>query len=161
MTGTATELALTARQPNPGAPSGKPGTDLNGTIPDPSVKHPANLTSHSSLETSIPLETDCLPTFTTRPFVLRGESSLTTVPIDILNSRIHSFNMCHINYTLYVCGCWVPQPQTNNGPVIRLCKDAEELRLGHPCPVTERIEHIITNRSQGLCKGCLWKKVSQ
>ncbi|KAF2130867.1 hypothetical protein P153DRAFT_374709 [Dothidotthia symphoricarpi CBS 119687] len=67
--------------------------------------------------------------------------------------------MCYIEYTLYVCSHWIPQPQPNNGPVLHICKEAEELRFGSPCPETQR-EHRVVNRSQGMCTGCLWKKVS-
>lgn len=66
--------------------------------------------------------------------------------------------MCYITYTLHKCNHWVPQPQENNGPILRICEEAEELRLGHPCPETQR-EHQVVNRSAGLCKGCMWKKV--
>lgn len=66
--------------------------------------------------------------------------------------------MCYIVYTLYVCNHWIPQPQKNNGPVLRICDEAEKLRLGHPCPETQR-EHKVVNRSQGMCTGCLWQKV--
>ncbi|KAF2830085.1 hypothetical protein CC86DRAFT_285750 [Ophiobolus disseminans] len=66
--------------------------------------------------------------------------------------------MCYIIYTLHVCNHWIPQPQTNNGPILRICDEAEKLRLGHPCPETQR-EHKVVNRSQGMCNGCMWKKV--
>jgi hypothetical protein len=68
-------------------------------------------------------------------------------------------NMCYIVYTIHVCNHWIPQPQPNNGPILRICDEAEKLRLGHPCPETHR-EHKVMNRSQGMCTGCMWKKVS-
>jgi len=68
--------------------------------------------------------------------------------------------MCYIVYTIHSCNHWIPQPQTNNGPILRICDEAEKLRLGHPCPETQR-EHKVVNRSQGMCNGCLWTKVSK
>lgn len=68
--------------------------------------------------------------------------------------------MCYIVYTIHVCNHWIPQPQPNNGPILRICEEAEKLRLGHPCPETQR-EHKVNNRSQGMCTGCMWKKVSK
>ena len=68
--------------------------------------------------------------------------------------------MCYIVYTIHVCNHWIPQPQPNNGPILRICEEAEKLRLGHPCPETQR-EHKVMNRSQGMCTGCMWKKVSK
>lgn len=68
--------------------------------------------------------------------------------------------MCDIHYTLHSCGHWIPQPQPNNGPILRLCKTAEHNRLGSPCPISQR-RHEVMNRSQGMCQRCLWKKVSK
>ncbi|KAF2257243.1 hypothetical protein BU26DRAFT_527336 [Trematosphaeria pertusa] len=68
--------------------------------------------------------------------------------------------MCYILYTLHVCNHWVPQPQPDNGPILRKCEEAETFRLGGVCPETKR-EHRVVNRSQGMCNHCLWKKVSK
>lgn len=68
--------------------------------------------------------------------------------------------MCYIEYTLHKCNHWIPMPQTNNGPILRICKQAEDYRLGHPCPETQR-EHKVMFRSEGVCKGCMWNKVSK
>ncbi|KAF2749049.1 hypothetical protein M011DRAFT_323602 [Sporormia fimetaria CBS 119925] len=65
--------------------------------------------------------------------------------------------MCYILYTLHSCNHWVPQAP-KNGPVLRICKESEEMRLGRPCP---EIEHKVENRSQGMCDDCLWKKVTR
>ncbi|KAF2740929.1 hypothetical protein EJ04DRAFT_423817 [Polyplosphaeria fusca] len=67
--------------------------------------------------------------------------------------------MCYILYTLHICNHWVAQPQPGNGPVLRICEEGEKMRLGGPCP--QKTEHRVANRSQGMCDGCLWKKVSK
>lgn len=51
-------------------------------------------------------------------------------------------------------------PQKNNGPILRMCDQAEKYRLGHPCPESQW-EHNVMFRSEGVCKGCMWKKVSK
>ncbi|ORY06243.1 hypothetical protein BCR34DRAFT_490250 [Clohesyomyces aquaticus] len=66
--------------------------------------------------------------------------------------------MCYILYTLHKCNHWVAQPQPGNGPILRICSDAETLRLGRPCPETE---HRVENRSQGLCDGCMWNGITK
>ncbi|KAF2017396.1 hypothetical protein BU24DRAFT_343284 [Aaosphaeria arxii CBS 175.79] len=69
--------------------------------------------------------------------------------------------MCYILYTLHICGHWIPQPtpgNAGNGPVLRICKESETMRLGRPCPDTE---HKVANRSQGMCDPCLWKRVKE
>ncbi|KAF2005319.1 hypothetical protein P154DRAFT_425292 [Amniculicola lignicola CBS 123094] len=64
--------------------------------------------------------------------------------------------MCFIHYTLHACNHWVPQPKPGNGPILRICEEAETMRLGSPCPNTE---HKVANRSQGVCEKCMWKKL--
>lgn len=66
--------------------------------------------------------------------------------------------MCTVQYTLYSCEHWVPEPQMPDGEVLRICKQAEEERLGFACPQTQR-EHKVVNRSQGPCRNCMWKNI--
>lgn len=66
--------------------------------------------------------------------------------------------MCTVQYTLYSCEHWVPEPQRPDGEVLRICKQAEEERLGFACPQTQR-EHKVVNRSQGPCRDCMWKNI--
>jgi hypothetical protein len=64
-----------------------------------------------------------------------------------------SFKMCYIQYIMYDrCEHWVKQCLPNGEPV-RLCRQAEEERLGFACPDTQRV-HVVVERSQGFCKGC-------
>ncbi|KAF2848829.1 hypothetical protein T440DRAFT_381826, partial [Plenodomus tracheiphilus IPT5] len=58
--------------------------------------------------------------------------------------------MCYIVYTLHKCSHWIPQPHPDNGTYLRICDEAEKLRLGHPCPEPPR-EHRVETVSQGLC----------
>ncbi|KAH9865100.1 hypothetical protein IAQ61_009046 [Plenodomus lingam] len=67
--------------------------------------------------------------------------------------------MCYFVYTLYKCSHWIPQPNPADGLYLRLCKEAETLRLGRPCPDTIR-DHRVETVSQGMCKQCMWEKVS-
>lgn len=67
-------------------------------------------------------------------------------------------NMCTIQYIIYRCEHWIPQPQRPNGEVLRICRQAEEERLGFACPQTQR-EHKVIDRSQGVCRDCMWKQV--
>ncbi|PSN68812.1 hypothetical protein BS50DRAFT_490618 [Corynespora cassiicola Philippines] len=66
--------------------------------------------------------------------------------------------MCSILYTIHSCNHWVPQPSPGNGPMLRICDHSDTNRMGVKCP---EIKHEVANRSQGLCDGCLWKKVSK
>lgn len=67
--------------------------------------------------------------------------------------------MCTIQYIIYnACRCWVPQPYGPNGQLLRICRQAEEERLGFACPDSQR-EHDVIARSQGSCKECMWKQV--
>ncbi|KAF1359982.1 hypothetical protein EJ07DRAFT_117948 [Lizonia empirigonia] len=66
--------------------------------------------------------------------------------------------MCTIHYIIYACDHWIPQPTTADGEVLRICRQAEEERLGFACPQTQRAHQAIY-RSQGLCKNCLWERV--
>ncbi|XPS72235.1 hypothetical protein M3J09_004402 [Ascochyta lentis] len=66
--------------------------------------------------------------------------------------------MCTVQYIIYACEHWVAQPQRLDGEVLHLCRQAEEERLGFPCPETQR-EHKVIDRSQGLCKSCMWESV--
>ena len=68
------------------------------------------------------------------------------------------FNMCFIHYIMYDrCDHWVEQCLPNGEPV-RLCRQAEEERLGFACPQTQR-EHVVVERSQGFCKDCEFRHV--
>jgi hypothetical protein len=42
--------------------------------------------------------------------------------------------------------------------MLRICAEADEKRLGRPCPETE---HKVANRSQGMCGQCLFKRVTE
>ena len=67
--------------------------------------------------------------------------------------RRRSLIMCKIHYIMYNrCEHWVEQCLPDGG-CVRLCRQAEEERLGFPCPSTQR-EHIVIERSQGFCKNC-------
>ncbi|CAE7025925.1 hypothetical protein PTTW11_03990 [Pyrenophora teres f. teres] len=79
-------------------------------------------------------------------------ASLGSLPLRHPSLRVHS------SYDSPTKPTGTPQP--NNGPMLRICEEAEKLRLGHPCPETQR-EHKVMNRSQGMCTGCMWKKVSK
>ena len=87
-------------------------------------------------------------------FIIKLTATLITLasPSDyILLERF--FNMCFIYYIMYDrCDHWVEQCLPNGEPV-RLCRQAEEERLGFACPQTQR-EHVVVERSQGFCKDC-------
>lgn len=92
-------------------------------------------------------------------FIIKLTATLITLasPSDyILLERF--FNMCFIYYIMYDrCDHWVEQCLPNGEPV-RLCRQAEEERLGFACPQTQR-EHVVVERSQGFCKDCEFRHV--
>ncbi|KAF2622621.1 hypothetical protein BU25DRAFT_415113 [Macroventuria anomochaeta] len=67
-------------------------------------------------------------------------------------------NMCTIHYIVYTCQHWIPQPQRPSGEILRICRQAEEERLGFACPETQR-DHEVIDRSQGVCRDCMWRQV--
>jgi hypothetical protein len=96
-------------------------------------------------------------------FENRNRRSLLQTPHQIqvpVASNLIARTMCYIQYTLHSCNHWIPQPQKGNGPILRICKTAEELRLGSPCPDHQR-EHKVVIRSQGMCPKCLRKMCFQ
>ncbi|KAJ4994388.1 hypothetical protein SVAN01_00217 [Stagonosporopsis vannaccii] len=76
-----------------------------------------------------------------------------------LLGRPRKLNMCTIQYIIYNrCEHWIPQPQGPNGEILRICRQAEEERLGFACPETQR-DHDVIDRSQGYCRACEFRHV--
>lgn len=69
-------------------------------------------------------------------------------------------DMCTVQYIIYACDHWIPKPTGPDGGVLRICRQAEEERLGFACPQTQRVHEAI-DRSHGMCKDCMWGQISR
>lgn len=100
--------------------------------------------------------------FSFNAVVLRSSTPIAASTIAHRSVRPFQFqkaNICTIEYIIYnQCGCWVPQPYGLNGNMLRICRQAEEERLGFACPKSER-DHEVIDRSEAFCKEYLWKQI--